>query len=377
MPADKGTLAVGDEREVVIGPVAHGGHFVAHSDGRTLFVRHALPGERVRVRVTEVAKRIVRADAVAVLEASADRVSPPCRWAGAGSCGGCDFQHVSLPAQRRLKTQVLRESLQRFGHIAADDPVMSVEVEELPGATDGLRWRSRMTWADAPDGTRGLHPHRSHDVLSIDECLLAEVAIARPDAPARGKVSRTVRDRTWRMADGDFWQVHPGLPEALVDAVLGFGRPAQGQTWWDLYAGAGLFSAFLAESVGPDGSVEAVETSSAALRSARRALHDLPNVHLHEADVTAWLKWTEESSPDAVVLDPPRAGASAAVVDALAKRRVPTVVYVACDPVALSRDVALFAQHGYALTALRGFDGFPMTHHFETVALLSGSVSSS
>jgi tRNA/tmRNA/rRNA uracil-C5-methylase (TrmA/RlmC/RlmD family) len=370
MPDDAAALSVGDERVVEIGPVAHGGHFIAHSDGRTLFVRHALPGETVRVRVTEIAKRIVRADALEILYTSPDRVPAPCRWAGPGACGGCDFQHVSMTAQRRLKTQVLVESLQRFGHIAPDDPVLSVALEELPGAPDGLRWRSRMTWAQAPDGIRGLHPHRSHDVIAVDDCLIAQAGISSPEAPVPGRVDRTVGDRTWRIADGDFWQVHPELPDALVGAVLALGEPSHGETWWDLYAGAGLFSAFLGESVGPQGTVEAVETSGDALRAARRALYDLPNVHLHQADVGAWLGVTDAASPDGVVLDPPRAGAGAKVVAAVAGRRPSRVVYVGCDPVALSRDVALFAGFGYRLEGVQAFDAFPMTHHFESVARL-------
>ena len=375
MADDTGVLSVDDERVVVIGPVAHGGHFIAHSDGRTLFVRHALPGETVRVRVTEVASRIVRGDAVEVLEPSPDRVAPPCRWSGPGGCGGCDFQHVALTVQRQLKTQVLRESLQRFGHVVADDPVLSVEVEELPGAPDGLRWRSRMTWAQAPDGTRGLHPHRSHDVIGVDDCPIAELNVAHPDDPIPGRVQRTVRDRSWRLAGGEFWQVHSALPEALVDAVLTLGHPSHGETWWDLYAGAGLFSAFLGEAVGADGAVEAVESSGEALRSARRAMHDLAIIHLHEANVAAWLAITDSPSPHGVVLDPPRAGAGAKVVDAIVGRGPAAVVYVACDPVALSRDVALFAQQGYRLEELQSFDAFPMTHHFETVALLRRSDS--
>jgi tRNA/tmRNA/rRNA uracil-C5-methylase (TrmA/RlmC/RlmD family) len=370
MSAERGALTVGDERDVVVGPVAHGGHFIAHSDDRTLFVRHTLPGERVRVRVTEVTSRIVRADAIEILDPSPDRVPAPCPWSGPGLCGGCDFQHVSLVAQRRLKTQVLRESLQRFGGIAADDAVLAVEVTELPGSPDGLRWRTRMTWASALDGSRGLRRHRSHDVIAVDDCLIAEAVVSRPDAPPRGKIARTVRVRTWRIGDGDFWQVHPALPEALVESVLEFGLPRPGQVWWDLYAGAGLFSAFLGEAVGPGGSVEAVETSFIALRTARRALHDLPNVHLHGADVGAWLSVTHGQPPDGVVLDPPRAGAGARIVDAIARWGRPTVVYVACDPVALARDISLFAGHGYRLEALRAFDAFPMTHHLETVALL-------
>jgi tRNA/tmRNA/rRNA uracil-C5-methylase (TrmA/RlmC/RlmD family) len=361
-------LSVGDERVVEIGPIAHGGHFIAHSDDRTLFVRHALPGEQVRVRVTDLNRRIVRADVVEVLSASADRITSPCRWAG--QCGGCDFQHVTLQRQRDLKTQVLRESLVRFGRLDTDDPLLDVTVDELPDAPDGLRWRTRMTWAQAEDGSVGLRRHHSHDIVAVGECLLAtpDVAIARPAEP--GKVVREVRGRAWRLSSDAFWQVHRALPEALVDTVLAFGQPMPGDTWLDLYSGVGLFSAFLADAVAPTGTVHAVESDERAVRDARRAMHDLPAVRLHAADVGKWLL-TDDAIVDGVVLDPPRAGAGETVVKGVARRSPRAVVYVACDPVTLSRDVALFAETGYRLAAVRAFDAFPMTHHFESVALLT------
>jgi tRNA/tmRNA/rRNA uracil-C5-methylase (TrmA/RlmC/RlmD family) len=360
-------LAVGDLRTVDIGPIAHGGHFIAHSDGRTLFIRHALPGESAVVRITEVARRIVRADAVEILSASPDRVAPPCRWSGAGGCGGCDFQHVSVPAQRRLKGQVLRESLQRFGGLAADDPLLDVQLTELPGAPDGLHWRTRMTWATATDGKRGLRRYRSHDVVPVDECLIATPDVSRPGQRPTGKVLRTVRDRFWRLSVDGFWQVHAALPEALVDTVLEFGEPRPGETWWDLYSGAGLFSAFLAEAIGPEGVVEAVESDTTAVKDARRALHDLTQVRLHEGRVDYWIA-SMHDEPGGVVLDPPRAGAGAEVVAGIAATQPRAIVYLACDPVALGRDVALLAEAGFRLDRIRAFDAFPMTHHFETVA---------
>ena len=369
MSDEHSPLKLGDERVVEIGPVAHGGHFIAHTDGRTLFVRHALPGESVRVRVTEVSRRIVRADAIEVIQPSSDRVVAPCPWSGAGRCGGCDFQHVSLDAQRALKTQVLRESLVRFGGLAKEDPLLATTVEELPGGSDGLRWRTRVTWATAPDGTRGLRPHRSHEVLPVDDCLIAQTEVSRPDVLPPAHVRRHVRDRSWRLGRGDFWQVHPALPEALVRTVLEFGMPTPGSHWVDLYSGAGLFSAFLAEAAGRSGSVDAVEASEDGLRVARRALHDLPQVRLHHADVAVWLP-SQGGHPDGVVLDPPRAGAGGQIVRAITGLGPRTVVYVACDPVALARDVSHFAASGYRLEGLRSFDAFPMTHHFESVAVL-------
>src|SRR5690349_22619500 len=125
----------GREFEVEVGPVAHGGHCVARHEGRVVFVRHGLPGERVVVRVTEDRHPgYCRADAVRVLEASAHRVERPCPYSGPGRCGGCDWQHVDPAEQRRLKAAVLREQMIRLGGADADDPVLrDLVVEGLPG----------------------------------------------------------------------------------------------------------------------------------------------------------------------------------------------------------------------------------------------------
>jgi tRNA/tmRNA/rRNA uracil-C5-methylase (TrmA/RlmC/RlmD family) len=369
--SDQADLSVGDERIVEIGPIAHGGHFIAHSDGRTLFVRHALTGEQARVRVTSVNRKIVRADAVEILVGSPHRVPAPCPWAHPDGCGGCDFQHVAVPEQRRLKEQVLTESLQRFGRLTDTDLAsLDLTVYELPGHPDGLRWRTRMTWATDTAGHVGLRKHHSHDVIPVDRCLIAADGVDTPGAVAEGKVAHEVRGRSWRVAGDDFWQVHASLPEALVDAVLEYAQPAPGETWWDLYSGAGLFAAFLGEATGPEGRVEAVESAPAGVKAARRAMHDLPNVDLHEADVATWLR-TAPGRPDGVVLDPPRSGAGAVVLDSVCERAPRRIVYVACDPVAMGRDVALLAGNGYRLSSVRSIDAFPMTHHLETVASFS------
>ncbi|HSV39164.1 MAG TPA: TRAM domain-containing protein, partial [Nocardioidaceae bacterium] len=160
----RGRSLVGERYTVDVGPVAHGGHFVARHEGRVLFVRHSAPGERVVVEVTEGSEddRFLRADAVEVLTASEDRVAPPCTYAGPGLCGGCDFQHLSLAAQRALNASVVREQLQRLAKL--DIPVV---VEEVPGDQAGLRWRTRIEWAHTRDGQRGLRKHRSHDVIPV------------------------------------------------------------------------------------------------------------------------------------------------------------------------------------------------------------------
>lgn len=382
----RGRSLVGETYDVTVGPVAHGGFCVARHDpsggtdgpGRVIFVRHALPGELVTVRVTEgdEGSRFLRGDAVAVLEASPDRVEAPCPVAGPGLCGGCDFQHVALPAQRALKAAVVREQLQRLAGLD-----VAVEVEAVEGDVDGLRWRTRVQFALTPDGRRGFRRHRSRHVIPVEDCL-----IARPDArveieggtPDVGTVVETVDTAAGRhdfevAADG-FWQVHPGAPRVLVETVQDLLAPRPGERALDLYAGVGLFSAFLADRVGPTGGVHVVEGDRLACEHAAANLAAYPSATVTQGSVDRVLAG-EVSGPlpgvvDLVVLDPPREGAKRAVVEQVVARSPRAVAYVACDPAALARDVALFAEGGYRLEALRAFDLFPMTHHVECVALL-------
>jgi len=351
----RGRSRVGDRFEVVVGPVAHGGHCVARvgADSRVVFVRHALPGERVVVQVTEGTERdrFWRGDAVEVLEPSPDRVPPPCPYAGPDACGGCDFQHVALERQRALKADVVAEQLRRLAGLTLD-----VGVEPVPGDQAGLHWRTRQRYVALPDGGRGMRKHRSHDLVPIDECLL--------EGPAP---SYDVRGRSFRVSEGGFWQVHPGAPGLLADTVLGWLDPRPGERALDLYAGVGLFAAFLAEAVGPSGSVTLVEGDR---RAAADAEANVPTARVLVGDVGTALVDEPADPVDVVVLDPPREGAKARVVARIAARRPRAVAYVACDPAALARDLAAFAEHGYALTRLRAFDLFPMTHHVECVALL-------
>ncbi|HEY6742565.1 MAG TPA: TRAM domain-containing protein, partial [Lapillicoccus sp.] len=175
---------VGTEAVVEVGPVAHGGHCVARIDGRVVFVRHALPGERARVTITEGEEdsRFLRGDAVEILVASPHRVDRPCPYAGPGRCGGCDFQHASLAYQRDLKAAVVREQFSRLAGIDVE-----VTVEPLPGDDDGLRWRSRVEFAVDDEGRAGLRKHRSHEIIPVADCFIADRRI----------VESGVLDITW------------------------------------------------------------------------------------------------------------------------------------------------------------------------------------
>jgi tRNA/tmRNA/rRNA uracil-C5-methylase (TrmA/RlmC/RlmD family) len=369
---------VGDLMTLETGPVAHGGHVVARvggPGGQVVFVRLALPGERVRVRITE-GGRFLRGDAVEVREASPHRVAAPCPLARPDGCGGYDFQHVALDEQRRLKAAVVREQLQRLAGLDRD-----VVCEAVPGDEDGLRWRTRMQYVELPGGRRGLRKHRSHDVVEVTDCL-----IARPDAQPHSPPSRTVTEevdgRSFRVAadgprahgdrDGAFWQVHPGAPTVLVETVLGQLGARPGERALDLYAGVGLFARFLAEEVGPSGHVLAVESDRTATPYAVENLTGLGQAEVFADRVDRWVRRAARQGlrTDLVVLDPPRAGAKRAVVEDVAALRPRRVSYVACDPAALARDLAYFGAAGYRLADLRCLDLFPMTHHVECVALL-------
>ncbi|MER7197142.1 RNA methyltransferase [Streptomyces sp. CB01635] len=186
MQAEPKKSLVGEEYEVEIGPVAHGGHCIARTDeGQVLFVRHALPGEKVVARVTdgEEGARFLRADAVTVIEASKDRVEAPCPYAGPGRCGGCDWQHAKPGAQRRLKGEVIAEQLQRLAGLTPeeagwDGTVMPAEGDKLP-AGEVPQWRTRVQYAVDPDtGKAGLRRHRSHEVEPVEHCMIAAPGVS-------------------------------------------------------------------------------------------------------------------------------------------------------------------------------------------------------
>ncbi len=394
-----------------VGPVAHGGHCVARHEGRVIFVRHALPGERVRALVTEAGESASfwRADAVEVLEASPDRVDSPWPEAGPGGVGGGELAHVGLPAQRRWKAEVVAEQLRRLAHLEPE-----VLVEAAPGESDGLGWRTRIELVADRDGRAGMHRFRSHDVVPLSSMPLAApgidvdallgrrwtpgarltaVAPVGGDAPLllvdglpytdrgpdrRPTARRAVREvaqvagRTyrWRVAGDGFWQVHRAAPAVLAQAVVDAVGDRPGATVLDLYSGAGLFTVPLADAVGPQGTVVAVEGEARAVKDARRNVHEHPQVALHLGPVASVLASGVTSRADVVVLDPPRVGAGRAVIDAVVGLEPERLVYVACDPAALARDLAYLAGHGYELTGLRGLDLFPMTHHVECVAVV-------
>ncbi|HEX4434788.1 MAG TPA: TRAM domain-containing protein [Acidimicrobiales bacterium] len=407
-----------DLLELEVGAIAAGGGCVGRApDGKVVFVRHSLPGERVRARITASTTSYLRADAVEVLTPSPDRVEALCPHAGPGRCGGCDFQHVALGAQRRLKAFRIAEQLERLAGLKLDP---AVEVEPVAGDTAGLGWRSRVRVAVDGRGALGFRRHRSHRLEYVKACPVASPAVAAtgalgllwrgatelevvtgpgsgeamvtvtprsrsgPRLPAidtgvvvagkvrqpPGAVHAVVAGRTYRISPGVFWQVHTGAATALLDAVMELAGPCEGAAVVDLYAGAGLFSVALAEAAGPTGSVLAIERDRRACADARHNGATFPTLRVLEGDVTATLVGTALGRPDIVVLDPAREGAGTDVMRALAEHSptLRTLIYVSCDPSSFGRDISVLLAAGWHLTGLRAFDIFPMTEHVELVA---------
>jgi tRNA/tmRNA/rRNA uracil-C5-methylase (TrmA/RlmC/RlmD family) len=435
-----------------VGPVAHGGHCVARHDGRVIFVRHAIPGEKVRARLTDAGEsaKFWRADAVEVLEASPDRADH--FWHAADSLrswqhghppvGGAEFGHISLARQRGLKSAVLAEQLKRLAGVERVPGVadMANVVEAVEGRYDagtGLGWRTRASFSVTAGGKLGMHAHRSDHIIAVREMPLASeginrlrlwdhdfqgierVEVAAPSngsrplvllAPAPGtspkrlnavaaqlpddvsvasfdpltEEVRQLRGRTWvqeaaagheyRVTGAGFWQIHRDAPGTLVGAVTEFLHSGSflgpGSVVADLYAGAGLFTAPLADAVGETGAVLSVEGAPGTSRDARKNLHGAPQVEIVQGRVERVLRQKPRNF-DALVLDPPRAGAGKAVVSQLIAAGPRAVAYVSCDPASFARDVGYFQQAGWSLAGLRAFDLYPHTHHLETVALLT------
>jgi tRNA/tmRNA/rRNA uracil-C5-methylase (TrmA/RlmC/RlmD family) len=430
--SEEGSL-VGTRFEVEVGPVAPGGHCVSRHDGQVVFVRHALPGERVLAKVTEggIGSKFMRADAVEVLTASPDRVPAPCPYSGPGACGGCDFQHVAPVAQRRLKAEVLAEQLKRLAGLEPagagwDGSVEMVEGDKVP-AGEAPAWRTRVQYTVDADGRAGLRRHRSHVVEPVDRCLIAapgvsELGVERREWPqmaaveaiaATGSSDRQViltpepegrlplvdldrpvtvmrvdaqggvhgvhgrtfvreraAGRTWRVGAGGFWQGHPKAADLLVETVLDGLSPREGESAIDLYCGVGLFAGALAGRVGELGAVLGIESGKRAVEDARHNLADLDRVRIEQGKVEQVLPKTGITGCDLVVLDPPRAGAGRNTVRMIAGLEPRRIAYVACDPAALARDLDYFRGAGYRPASLRAFDLFPMTRHLECVAIL-------
>lgn len=378
-----------DEREthtrtVTIERLLPGGVGLGRVEGRSVLVEATAPGDVVEVRSAGN-----RASLVRVLEPSPDRVVPVCQ--DLGPCGGCDLMHLDYPAQLAAKSGMLEDCLRRIAKLTLWPEIGVI------GSPEKLAYRWRASLHVASDGTLGYNSRRSSTVVPIRHCHVLHPALeawragfdasrlpvgARVSAMTDGqRVSMSAgssaevltvpvgHERYLASADG-FFQANGALIERLVEEVVRLAAVTRGDRVLDLYAGAGLFTIPLARLAT---SLVAVESDRGAIALLRRqfAELDILNVEIRPQQVEqALARRGERLRPDSVVLDPPRAGAGAEVVNRIAALEPSRVVMVSCDPATFARDVRTFGAGGYALRELLVLDMFPQTHHLEVVSLM-------
>ncbi len=400
--------------DLEITTMAHGGSGIGRIDGRVVFCPGVIPGETVEVELVETSKKSLwRAQPVSVVAESPHRVAHI--WPEADisrpyetRAGGADYGHIALAHQRELKTAILRDALTRFGKLP-DSVANTVSVTAVDGDDErnGLHWRTRVSLHALPTGQLGPYAEKSHTVIPVKTLPLASHAIVDSGVLSEayeGVTHLRVLDTTgsgvrliiddqkpadivekvgtteFALSDHSFWQVHHQAPTVLTSAM---GRAIQRELFdpeannLDLYSGVGLLGHALACLAPGTTRLTAVESDDLAINYVSRNLNGVADVDPVAARVDRWLSnaVASRSAADSagwekatVILDPPRSGAKAEVINSLTALNVAQIVYVACDPVALGRDTALLAEAGYEPVFFEAWDLFPHTHHMETIA---------
>jgi tRNA/tmRNA/rRNA uracil-C5-methylase (TrmA/RlmC/RlmD family) len=406
--------------EVELSRMAHGGSAVGHAQGRTVFIPYALPGERVLARITAERKRVLFAEGVTLLEASADRVYPECPHFGPGRCGRCQWQFIDYEAQLLLKQDVLADQLARVGGF--DDAVLEAALQDIIRSPQQWGYASNLSFLPTPDGLalastiegkaqvieacHILHP----DLLPIFEQFALEDANIQRVKLARGtdgqtmlilsitdtedtpelevdfpfsvnlllpdntpvnligdlSLSLTLAGRQWRANAGSYLRANYDQIPALMALVRSGLALSGGETVLDLFGGIGFFSAACADLAS---NVTLVDSHPPAAADARHNLADLDNVTVLE-DSAERVVGTWAGSIDRVILDPPPGGLSLPVIDGLAELKPRRLVYVSGDPATLARDAQRLTRHGYRLTHIQPIDLSPQTYYIDAVAVL-------
>lgn len=409
--------------EVDIQTLVYGGDAMGRlPDGRAVFVPYALPGELVRVRLTEEKRNFSRGVLVEVITPAPERIRPCCETFT--DCGGCHYAHMTYAAQLRYKTAILRDQFQRIAGIATPP------VEEIVPSPQEWNYRNTVQFHLSPDGKLGFLEPGSHTVTPVEECALCVPAITEilpqldfsdPDggvppglnrielrAGAEDEMMMVIESnnpvppefsvdlpinavfvgpggfeenaplvisgdqyiimeaagRAFRVSAGSFFQVNVPQAENMLRCLLD-GLPLKPDTQLlEVYAGVGLFSAFLAPKVGR---LAAVESAPSAVDDFAVNLDEFDNVELYDALAEEVLP-SLEMKPDIVVVDPPRAGLALPALDALVSMQAPFLAYVSCDPATLARDAKRLLAAGYRLTRVQPFDLFPQTYHIESIS---------
>lgn len=371
------------------------GEGIAHDGDAPVFVPYTIPGEQVEATIWRKSRRFLEAHLDKVVKESPHRIKPKCPYYGA--CTGCQWQHISYEHQLTMKTQLVREQLERVGEF--DQPT----VQPTIGCDDPWGYRNHARFTVNPEGQLGFVNSIHRRFVRIDKCLIMDDGINHLLRALQEKAQETTQisiryapkldswliqptlqspdiavdsgqthyqeelmGHRFRVASSSFFQVNMRQAERLVALVKDALDLGPDDTLLDAYAGVGTFAALLAPSARE---VIAVEESKSAIKDAEHNIQGLNNVRLVEAKTEDALA-AMERTPDALILDPPRAGCHPRVLDALTKSRPPKVAYVSCDPATLARDLKHLTAEAYELGQVQPLDMFPHTHHVESVALL-------
>ncbi len=406
-----------DEFSLELTKVANGGDMMGRYDGKVVFVPYTIPGEAINAVFTEENKGYARAAATTWAVISPDRVEAPCPHYGPGLCGGCHWQHIDYARQLDLKRAVVVDQLKRIGKV--EEPTVHLTIP----SPKPWHYRAHLTFSLKDDGSFAFWNDDNTALEPIDICLIMDEALAdlyhevnltSPDieqvrfqvgselddlmivlysqteqAPelaldlpvsvnlllpdnepinliGKAHVTYTIKHRNFRVTAGGFFQTNQGVTELLVEGLLEQLDLQGHETVLDLYAGVGLFTSFIAEQAEH---VVSVESYPPAVTDADINMAEMDNVDLVEGPVEGVLP--DLIGPfDAVVLDPPRSGLDASVIDELARLEPPLIVYVSCDVATLARDIKRFQKKGFRLVDVQPYDMFPQTYHVENIAVL-------
>ena len=374
------------------------GDTVAEFEGREINVFGGIPGERVVCRIVRYRRRrkaVVSGIVTDVLEPSPHRVAPPCPYFG--PCSGCQWQHIDYAHQLDLKREAVRQAVDEY------DSLRGTEVGETMPSEEVLGYRNHARFTVRRSGSLGFVNRITRRFVKIDECLLMAPGINELLARLQGRSGATSQlsirygvnsgewliqprlsinevgleagqshyterllGRSFRIGSPSFFQVNTAQAERLIRLIKERLRLRGRETVVDAYAGVGTFAVLLAEHAEK---MIAVEESDAAVADARVNTAGIDNVEIVLGKVEDVID-DLDIVPDAVVLDPPRAGCQAQVLEAVARWRPGRVCYVSCDPSSLARDLDIMVRSGFAVESIEPVDMFPQTYHVECVATL-------
>lgn len=353
---------------IQIEKLVEGGRGIGFFENRPVFVPFVLPGEKVLVNVTRRHRQYLEGELLEVLEASPERIPPPCPYFG--KCGGCQWQHIRYETQLEAKQTIVAETLKRVGKI--ETPIVLPPIPS-PKIWD---WRSRVTFHQDDKGRIGFFEAESQRVVDVDQCLIVEEAVNVQLAGLRSReTERQRKDFELRATEErGFTQVNPGQNENLKRLVKKWAQQIPHDHIVELFCGSGNFTQVLASLAKK---IIAVDSDRAAIESARlRLLHSCTSTLLHFECTDAlrfFARYQPESPLDLLVLDPPRDGAGP-VVEGVLKTGPKNILYISCNPATLARDLRYLKDFaGYSLIQTQPVDMFPMSYHIETLSLIAAS----